>query len=166
MADKKVVAPEGHSTATPYLRIRGAAEAMEFYKKAFGAKKRVVLNMSGRIGHAEIEIGGSIIMLADEFPEMGIVGPKALNGTTVTMVLYVADVDKSQAKAVAAGAKVLMPAADQFYGHRMAKIEDPFGHEWMLQREIEKVTPREMQKRLDLMMAGQSKSAPARKKGK
>ena len=166
MATRKGVAPEGYNTAMPYLRIRGAAEAIAFYRQAFGAKKRMVLTMSGRVGHAEIEIGGSVIMLSDEFPEMGIVGPKALNGTTVTMALQVADVDKSQAKAVAAGAKILMPAADQFYGYRMAKIEDPFGHEWILQREFEKVSPREMQKRLDAMMAGQSKSAPASKKGK
>jgi PhnB protein len=159
----KSPAPEGYNTVTPYLRVKGATEALAFYKTAFGAKKRMQLNMGDRIGHAEIEVGGSTIMLADEFPEMGIVGPKTLKGTTVTIGLYVADVDKTMAKAVAAGAKVTRPATDEFYGHRSGQIEDPFGHVWMLQKEIEKVTPRVMQKRLNKMMAEQAAAVPAPK---
>ena len=157
--------PETYNAVMPYLRIKGAAEAVEFYRRAFGAKKRMQLKMGDRIGHAEIEIGGCVIMMADEFPEMGVVGPKTMKGTTVTMCVYVADVDKAMAKAEAAGGKVRMPAADMFYGHRMGQIEDPFGHVWMLQKEIEKVTPREMQKRADKMMAEMSAAAPG-KKGK
>ena len=163
MAERKPTAPEGYNTLMPYLRIRGAAEAIEFYKKAFGTKKRVLLKMGERVGHAELEIGGSVIMLSDEFPEMAALGPKALKGTTVAMLLYVADVDKAMAKAVAAGAKITRPAADEFYGERSGQVEDPFGHVWMLQKRIEDVTPREMQRRLDKMMADQ---IPAKKKGK
>lgn len=153
----KANTPEGYAVVMPYLHLDGAAEAIEFYKKAFGARKRMLLKMAGRIGHAEIEIGDCVVMLADEFPEMGAIGPKALKGTPITLCLHVADVDKTVAKAVALGAKVKSPPADQFYGFRSATIVDPFGHMWMLQKEIEKVTPREMQKRLDAMMA----TAPA-----
>jgi PhnB protein len=169
VAARKSLAPETYNTAMPYLRLKGAAAAIEFYKKAFGAKKRMALQMGDRIGHAEIEIGGSVIMMADEFPEMGVIGPKSLKGTTVTMVLYVADVDKAMAKAVAAGATVKMPATDMFYGARAGTIVDPCGHEWMLQKEILKLTPRELQKRMDKMMAEHAAAAtagPAKKKGK
>ena len=167
MAARKSATPDGYNTVMPYLRVRGAAAAVEFYKKAFGAKKRMVLTMGDRVGHAEVEIGGSVIMLSDEFPEMGALGPKGLKGTTVTITLYVADVDKSIAKAVAAGAKVIRPATDEFYGERSGQVEDPFGHVWMIQTRIEDVTPREMQKRLDKMMAEQAAAAPAKKgKGK
>jgi PhnB protein len=168
MAERKPIAPEGYNTVMPYLRVKGAADAVEFYKKAFGAKKRMMLKMGDRIGHAEIEIGGCVIMLADEFPEMGALGPHSLKGTTVTMALYVADVDKAITKAEAAGAKVRTPAADHFYGHRCGQIEDPFGHVWMLQKEIEKVPLREMQKRMDKMVAQMAAAAPApaKKKGK
>jgi PhnB protein len=163
MAERKSGTPEGYNTVMPYLRIRGAAAAVEFYKKAFGAKKRLLLTMGDRIGHAEIEIGGCVIMLSDEFPEMGIVGPKALNGTTISLNLYVADVDKAIAKAVAAGATVKRPATDEFYGDRAGQVEDPFGHVWMLHTRFEIVTPREMQKRLDKMIAEQAGSAPKKK---
>jgi PhnB protein len=156
MAERKSATPEGYNTVMPYLRVRGAAAAVEFYKKAFGAKKRMVLTMGDRIGHAEVEIGGCVIMLSDEFPEMGIVGPQALKGTSVTIALYSADVDKAMAKAVAAGAKVTRPATDEFYGERSGQVQDPFGHIWMIQTRIEAVTPREMQKRLDKMMAEQT----------
>jgi PhnB protein len=121
------------------------------------------LNMMDRIGHAEVAIGDAVVMLADEFPEMGAIGPTTLKGTSVTICLHVANVDKTYAKAVAAGAKSKMPPTDQFYGYRAASIVDPFGHEWMLQKEIETVTPREMQKRLDRMMAEQAAAAPAKK---
>lgn len=161
--------PEGYNAVMPYLRVKGAAEAVEFYKKAFGAKKRMLLKMGDRVGHAEVEIGGSVIMLSDEFPEMGVVGPKALKGTSVTIALYSADVDKTMAKAVAAGAKVTRPATDEFYGERSGQVEDPFGHVWMIQTRIEEVSPREMQKRLNKMVAEQAAAgaaAPGKKKGK
>ena len=161
--------PEGYNAVMPYLRVKGAAEAVEFYKKAFGAKKRMLLKMGDRVGHAEVEIGGSVIMLSDEFPEMGVVGPKTLKGTSVTIALYSADVDKTMAKAVAAGAKVTRPATDEFYGERSGQVEDPFGHVWMIQTRIEEVSPREMQKRLNKMAAEQAAAgaaAPGKKKGK
>jgi PhnB protein len=166
MAERKSATPDGYNTVMPYLRIRGAAAAVEFYKKAFGAKKRMVLTMGDRIGHAEVEIGGCVIMLSDEFPEMGIVGPKALNGTTISLNLYVPDVDKAMTKAVAAGATVKRPATDEFYGDRAGQVEDPFGHVWMLHTPFETVTPREMQKRLDKMMAAQANTLVPTKKGK
>jgi PhnB protein len=162
----KSPAPEGYNTVMPYLRVKGAAKAVEFYKKAFGARKRMVLTMGDRVGHAEVEIGGCVIMLSDEFPEMGIVGPKTLKGVSSMLTVYVADVDKAMAKAVAAGAKVKMPAADQFYGERCGQVEDPFGHVWSLQKQIETLTPREMQKRLDKVMAeqaGAGSGTPAKK---
>ncbi|MFM9941982.1 MAG: VOC family protein [Hyphomicrobiaceae bacterium] len=156
-------APEGYTTLMPYLRVRGADDAVAFYKAAFGAKVRMRLTMpDDRLGHAELLIGGAVLMLSDEFPEMGIVGPKALKGTTVTLMLYVADVDKALAKAVAAGAKVLAPAKDEFYGDRTAKIEDPFGHVWSLQKQLEKLTPKEVQRRLDQMMSGGTDAPPSK----
>jgi PhnB protein len=152
--------PVGYNAVMPYLRVKGAAEALAFYKKAFGAKERFHLKMGDRLGHAEIEINGCVIMLSDEFPEMGAVGPKSLKGTTVTMALMVKDCDAAVKKAVAAGAKLKRPPQDEFYGDRSASIEDPFGHEWMLQQHIEDVLPAEMQKRLDAMMAhGPSEAA-------
>ena len=165
----KTSVPQGYNAVMPYLRVKGAAEAVEFYRRAFGAKKRMLLQMGDRVGHAEVEIGGCVIMLSDEFPELGVVGPKALKGTSVTIALYAADVDKTMAKAVAAGAKVTRPATDEFYGERSGQVEDPFGHVWMIQTRIEEVSPREMQKRLNTMMAEQAAagaSAPGKKKGK
>jgi PhnB protein len=154
MVSKKPVAPAGYNTVMPYLRVRGGLAAVAFYKAAFGAKKRMVLMMGETVGHAEVEIGGSVIMLSDEFPDMGIIGPQTLQGVSCQITLYVADVDKAAAKAVAAGATMRRPPADQFYGERMAQIEDPFGHIWSLQTQIEQLTPRQMQKRLDQMLAG------------
>ena len=168
MPSRAAAVPEGYNAVMPYLRVRGGLEAVDFYKRAFGAKKRMHLMMpDGRLGHAELEIGGSIVMLSDEFPEMGIVGPKALKGVSATFAIYVADCDKATAKAVAAGAKVLSPPTDEFYGDRTAKIEDPFGHVWSLQHQREKLTTREMQKRLDRMMAeAPTPATPAKSKRK
>ena len=166
MAERKSAAPEGTPAIIPYLVVKGAAGAIEFYKKAFGAKKKMALQMGDRVGHAEMEVGGGTFMLADEFPDMGAVGPKALKGTPVTMVLQVANVDKAMAKAEAAGATVKMPASDMFYGHRMGQLEDPYGHRWMLQKELEKLTPRELQKRMNAMMAQHAAAAAPAKKGK
>jgi PhnB protein len=123
--------PAGYSAVTPYLSIRGAAQAIEFYKKAFGAKE--IMRMpgpDGKLGHAEISIGGSRIMLSDEYESMAFLSPKARGGTTVHIHLYVKDVDATVARATAAGATVNRPVKDQFYGDRTGSIEDPFGHMW------------------------------------
>jgi PhnB protein len=128
----------------PYLRVKGAGDAVAFYKKAFGAKERFRLTMGDKLGHAELDIGGCVIMLSDEFPEMGVLGPNSLKGTTVTLALMVKDCDAAVKKAVAAGAKCTRPPTDEFYGDRSAQVEDPFGHVWMLQQNIEALTPKEM----------------------
>lgn len=153
MAKATKATPGGYATVIAYLRVEGAAEAVAFYEKAFGAKERFRLTMGDRLGHAEIDIGGTVVMLSDEFPEMGVLGPRSLEGTTVTMAIMVGDCDAAVRKAVAAGAKVTRPPQDEFYGDRSAQIEDPFGHVWMLQQHIEDVTPEEMQLRLDAKMA-------------
>jgi PhnB protein len=147
MAVKPV--PEGYHTATPYLVIKDAARAIEFYKKVFGATELMRMpDPSGKIGHAEIKIGDSPIMLADEFPDMGYRGPQALGGSPVSILLYVADVDAVFNKAVAAGAKVVKPLQDQFYGDRSGFIEDPFGHLWSIATHVEDVPPEEMERRV------------------
>jgi PhnB protein len=132
----------------PYLRVHDAAKAIEFYVRAFDAKELFRLaEPGGRIGHAEITIGPTTIMLADENPEHGIRGPRSLGGTSFAIHLHVADVDRAFAKAVAAGATVLRPLQDQFYGERSGTLRDPFGHEWLLGGHLETVTPEEMQRR-------------------
>ena len=161
----KPIVPAGYNMLMPYIRVKGAADAIAFYTAAFGAKEKFHLTMGDKIGHAELKFGDNLLMLSEEFPDKGIVGPKSLGGTPCIMTLYVADVDKAQAKAEAAGAKVLQPAQDQFYGERCAKLEDPFGHVWSIQSHFEDVTPRQMQKRLDAMMgAAPSAKAAAKKK--
>ena len=136
----------------PYLRVRGAADAIEFYKLAFGAEEVFRLSEpGGRIGHAEIKIGGSTVMLADEYPEQGIVGPQTLGGTTFSIHLRVDNIDALITHAVAAGATVVREAEDRFYGERSGAIRDPFGHEWLLGQTIESVEPEEMQRRYDAM---------------
>jgi PhnB protein len=148
MAGKVKPIPEGHHTATPYLIVKGAASAIEFYKKAFGATEFFrMAGPDGRIGHAEIRIGDSPIMLADEHPEMGARGPKLLGGTPMSILLYVTDVDAQFKQAVAAGAKVLKPLKDQFYGDRSGFLEDPFGHQWGLATHKEDISPEELRKR-------------------
>ena len=159
-AATKTSVPAGYNAVMPYLRVKGAAEAIEFYKAAFGAKERFRLTMGDRLGHAEIEIGGAIIMLSDEFPEKNILGPKSLKGTTFALSIYVDDVDALFAKAVAAGGAAKRPPTDEFYGDRTGQIEDPFGHLWMIQARIEDVSPKEMQKRLDALMAGEPLEPP------
>jgi PhnB protein len=140
--------PEGYHTATPYLIATGAAKAIEFYKKAFGATEVMRFpDPSGRIAHAEIKIGDSHIMLSDEAPEMGFRSPQSLGGSPVSILLYFDDVDAVVAQAVAAGAKLVRPVADQFYGDRTGGVEDPFGHTWYVATHIEDVSPEEMQKR-------------------
>jgi PhnB protein len=142
--------PDGYHTVTPYLIVKDAARALEFYKKAFGATETMRLaDPSGRIGHAEIKIGDSSIMLADEFPEMGARSPQTLGGSPVSLCLYVADVDAQASQAVAAGAKVVRPVLDQFYGDRSGTFADPFGHVWTIATHKEDVAPEEMSKRYE-----------------
>ena len=145
--------PEGYNSVTPYLVIKGAAEAIEYYKNVFGATELVRMpDPSGRIGHAELKIGNSHIMLADEFPEMEYRGPLSLGSSPVSMLLYVEDVDKVVERAVAAGAKILKPVQDQFYGDRSGFIQDPFGHLWGVATHIEDVSPQEMKERMTKAM--------------
>ena len=144
------------TTLTPYLVVDGAAQAIAFYTRAFGARETLRLaEPSGRIGHAQLTIGEALVMIADEHPEMNIRGPKALGGSPVTLHLRVADVDAVAAQAVAAGAKVVFPVKDQFYGERSGRLEDPFGHLWILSTHVEDVSPAEMQRRYDEMMRQQ-----------
>lgn len=141
---------------SPYLSVTNAARAIQFYEAAFGATERFRLTNSadGTLGHVELLIHGQLVMLADENPQWGNKSPQTLGGTATTFCLIVDNADAALERAVAAGATVLMPLADQFYGFRSASIVDPFGHQWMLQHEIEKVSPQEMQKRWDAMIAG------------
>jgi len=140
--------PAGYHTATPYLIVNNGAAALEFYKKAFGAAELFRMTKpDGRVGHAEIKIGDSVIMLADEAPEMGARSPQSLGGSPVSILLYVEDVDRVFNQAVAAGAKVQRPLQNQFYGDRMGGVTDPFGHVWYIATHVEDVSPEEMQKR-------------------
>lgn len=146
--------PDGYHTATPYLVVKNAASALEFYKKAFGAEELLRLaSPDGKIGHAEIKIGDSPIMLADEFPEMGYRGPQALGGSPVSIMLYVEDVDARFNQAIAAGAKVKRPVKDEFYGDRAGNLEDPFGHVWTIATHKEDVSPEEIERRFAAVMA-------------
>lgn len=139
----------------PYLRVRDAGRALDFYKQAFGAEELFRLTEpSGRIGHAEIKIGGTTLMLADEYPEMNIVGPQTLGGTTFSIHLHVDNADAWIERAVAAGAIVLRPAADAFYGERSGSVRDPFGHEWLLGHQVEEVSTEEMQRRYTALFQG------------
>ena|SRR5438105_3712149 len=147
--------PEGYHTVTPYLCIKGAAEALEFYKKAFGATELMRMPQAdGRIGHAEIRIGDSHVMLADESPEMGFRSPKTLGGSPVTLALYVENVDAFIERAVKAGAKPTRPIENQFYGDRAGSVKDPFGHSWHISTHIEDVPPEEMKKRMKEKFGG------------
>ncbi|MDR6290086.1 MULTISPECIES: VOC family protein [Inquilinus] len=148
MAAKVKPVPEGYPTLTPYLIIRNAAAAIEFYQVAFGAAERMRMDApGGAIGHAELLIGGSLLMLADEMPEMGYSGPEAVGGTPVSLMLYVGDVDAVVERAVAAGATLSRPVADQFYGDRSGTVIDPFGHVWTIATHVEDVPPDEMRRR-------------------
>ena len=140
--------PEGYHSVTPYLVVEGAAKAIDFYKRAFGATE--VMRMedpNGRIGHAEIQIGDSHIMLADEYPEMGYRGPQSLGGAAVSLMVYVDDVDSVFKRALGAGAQEAQPLKDQFYGDRSGTLKDPFGHVWTIATHVEDVPPDEMRRR-------------------
>ena len=146
--------PSDYPTVISYLNVSDGAKAIEFYKQAFGAVERYRLTdgASGRIGHAELEINGSVIMLSSENPAWNNKSPLTLGGTSVKIVLMVKDTDASFAQATAEGATPLMPPADMFYGFRASAVRDPFGHEWMIQHQIEQVSAEEMQKRWDAMV--------------
>ena len=151
--------PLGYHAVTPYLSVKGAAGAMAFYKKAFAAKE--VMRMpapGGTIGHAEIQIGDSRIMLADEYPDMNFRGPHSFGGTSVHIHLYVQDVDRVVKKAVANGAKVLRPVTEQFYGDRSGSLEDPYGHVWHVATHKEDVPIKELKKRAAAMAASAKKN--------
>ena len=154
MGTKTNYKPAGYHTLTPYLIVNGAAKAIEFYKNAFGATEVMRIGSpGGKIGHAEMKIGDSTIMLADEFPEMDARGPQTIGGTPVGLAVYFEDADAVTARAVSAGAKVLRPLQDQFYGDRSATIADPFGHKWTISTHKEDVSPEEIQKRAAAMFA-------------
>jgi PhnB protein len=143
--------PDGYHSVTPYLYVKGAARAIEFYKRAFSAVERMRINQAdGRVGHAEIQIGDSIIMLADEFPEMDARSPQSLGGSPVSIHLYVEDVDAVFGQALAAGAEVKRPIANQFYGDRLGGIQDPFGHTWWISTHKEDLSPEEIERRATL----------------
>lgn len=154
MSAKPNPIPDGFHAVTPYLTVRDAAKAIEFYQRAFGATERGRLTMpGGKIGHAELAIGGGVIMLADEFPEWGNVSPQTLKGATAGLAFYVADVDAAFARAVAAGATVKEPVGDKFWGDRAGSVVDPFGHKWTLLTHQEDVTYPEMQRRMEKLFA-------------
>jgi PhnB protein len=140
--------PEGFHTVTPYLIVRGATQALDFYRKALGATEIMrIVGPGDTVAHAEIKIGDSIIMLSEEYPQMNFRSPASIGATGITIHLYVPDVDAAFDRAVAAGAKVLRPVADQFYGDRTGMFEDPSGHVWSLATHIEDVPPEEIQRR-------------------
>lgn len=154
--------PDGYHSITPYLHVHGAARALDFYKQAFGAHELFrVAGADGKIGHAEIIIGDSIVMLADEVPEMGVHSPSSLKGTSVSILLYVEDVDKIVERAIEAGATIRRPLENKFYGDRSATLADPFGHEWTISTHVEDVAPDELERRMaaeTLKMAESKKS--------
>lgn len=142
--------PEGYRSVTPYLALKQAADAIEFYRRAFGAKERMRMpGPDGKIGHAELEIGNSVIMLADEYPDMDFRGPASIGGTSVTLHLYVPDVDATFSKATAAGAKPVRAVEDQFYGDRAGSVRDPFGHVWHIATHKEDLSPEELRRRAE-----------------
>ena len=144
--------PDNYPRVVPYLCVDGANAAIEFYRDVFGATERMrMAEPDGRIGHAEVEIGTAVIMLADEFPDLGVRSPKTIGGTPVTMTLYVEDVDAVFTRATEAGATVLGPVEDQFYGDRTGQFEDPFGHRWSVATHVEDVSPEEMAQRAAAM---------------
>jgi PhnB protein len=145
--------PDGYHSVTPYLIVRGAARALEFYQKAFGARELMRLpGPEGKLGHAEVQIGDSRVMLADEHPGMGAVSPQGLGGSPVGLCIYVQDVDAVFDRAVSAGAKVVRAVQDQFYGDRSGTVEDPFGHKWTIATHKEDVSSEEMQRRMQAFM--------------
>ncbi len=154
--------PEGYHSATPYLIVKNAAEAIAFYQRAFEATELLrMADRNGVIAHAEIKIGDSVIMLADENPNLGYRGPRSLGGSSVSILLYVADVDATFERAIQAGARVQRPVANQFYGDRSGAVEDPFGHFWTISTHVEDVPPEEMKQRVETAFKLAEASPPA-----
>ena|SRR5712691_5927653 len=155
MATKPI--PEGYHTLTPYLAVDNAAEAIEFYKRAFGAKERINMpSPEGTIAHAELEIGDSLVMLSDPFPQSTVRPPKELGATSASVFMYVEDVDEVVKQAVDAGATVTSEVADQFWGDRFGTVSDPFGHVWSIATHVEDLTPEEIAERGKAAMAAMS----------
>jgi PhnB protein len=155
MATKPI--PEGYHTVSPYLAVDDAAEAIDYYKRAFGAKETVRMEApGGKIGHAELEIGDSHVMLSDPFPQSSTKPPNELGGTSASVFMYVEDVDAVVQQAVDAGATVTMEVADQFWGDRFGSITDPFGHSWSIATHVEDLSPEEIAERGKAAMAGMS----------
>ncbi len=150
--------PDGYNSVTPYLVVDDAERAIEFYRDAFGAEEKFRLPMGDKIGHAEIKIGDSFVMLADEIPEMGHLGPNSRGGPTSSIVLYVEDVDTSFRQALEAGAKEERPVQDQFWGDRMGTLTDPFGHQWSLATHVEDVSESEMKSRMEQFSSKQKEA--------
>jgi PhnB protein len=149
--------PEGYHTVTPYIAVDNASEAIKYYKRAFGAKERVRMDTpDGKIGHAELEIGDSVVMLADPFPQSSTTPPKELGGTSSSIFMYVENVDAFVKKAVDAGAAVTTEVTDQFWGDRFGTITDPFGHVWSIATHVEDVSPEEIAERSKAAMAAMS----------
>jgi PhnB protein len=149
--------PDDYPVVTPYLHVRGAADAIEFYKSMFGATERMRMPQpDGRIGHAELQLGNSVVMLSDEFPDMGVLSPQSIGGSPVTLHVYVEDVDDAVDRAVAAGATLDRPIENRFYGDRSGQIVDPWGHRWSVATHVEDVPPEEMQRRAEQMAASEA----------
>jgi PhnB protein len=141
--------PDGYPRVTPYLVVDGASAAIDFYREVLGATERMRMPApDDKVGHAELEIGDSLLMLADEYPDMGALAPKTVGGTPVTLHVYVEDADAVFDRAVEAGAKSLRPVEDKFYGDRSGEFEDPFGHRWSVATHVEDMPPAEMEKRM------------------
>jgi PhnB protein len=154
--------PEGYHSVTPYLIIKGADKAIDFYKRVLGAQELMRMpSPDGKIGHAELTIGDSHIMLADEYPEMGHRSPQTIGGTGVSLMVYLEDVDKIFKRALAEGAKEVQPVKDQFYGDRSGTFQDPFGHVWTVSTHVEDVEPEEMQRRAEQWQKSQTQKANA-----
>ena len=154
MSEKMKAIPEGFHSLTPHLTVRDAAKAIEFYQRAFGAEvRRVIPDPKGKVIHADLKIGDSILMLNDEFPEWGSLSPLSLKGTSVTIHVFAEDVDVAFDRAVKAGATVTMPLQNQFWGDRYGKVKDPFGHEWSFAMQVEQLSPEEIAKRSEAFFA-------------
>jgi PhnB protein len=162
MAKQVSPIPRGYHTVTPYLSVRNAAQALDFYKRAFGAEEVMRMNdPQGAVSHAEIKIGDSIVMIAEEASSSGLRSPQSIGGSTVSIFLYLNDVDATFKQAISAGAKSQQPLADMFWGDRYGRLTDPFGHSWSLATHIEDVAPEEMQKRVQEAMKTRQRAQSA-----
>ncbi|PYX69921.1 MAG: glyoxalase [Acidobacteria bacterium] len=152
--------PEGYHTLTPFLTVRNAERAIEFYKQAFGAQERgVAKGPDGKVMHAEVKIGDSVIMLSDEYPEFGALSPQSVGGSPMGLHIYIENVDAAFDRAVKAGAQVEMPVADQFWGDRYGKLKDPFGHKWSIATHVKDMSADEMKRSMDDAMSKMQKTA-------